>query len=140
MQHPLFQETPKMFYNHYTATTSNAVWSPRCERVLFLALSLHGCSAPEFIVSHYGVFTGFQQRHIASRTLTALVYHSVKPLSKQKYDVFAIHNFFADGVHAKRLGFVMNKHGRYFHPEMSLQEVRQWFSRFLMTKMLRKRY
>jgi hypothetical protein len=140
LQHPLWQRQPQMFYNHYTATKANAEWSPRCERVLFLALSLHGTSAPNLIASKYGVFRGFEQRHINSRTLTALVFHSLRPLSGRKFDVFAIHNFFADGVHARRLGFVMDHHGRYWHPTMKLEEQREWFSRFLMTRMLRKRY
>lgn len=140
MQHPLFERKQQMFYNHYTATKAHAEWSPRCERVLFLALSLHGTSAAELIVRKYGVFRGFEQRHIGMRTLTALVFHSVVPLKGRLFDVFAIHNFFADGVHARRLGFVMNQHGRYFHPTMSPAELREWFSRFLMTKMLRKRY
>ena len=99
-----------------------------------LAHSIHGTSKSRFIADQYPCFKGFEARHIHSKLFTWLHFHSVAALTRDKYDLFAIREYFQDSEQVREEGFRYQKGLQLYHPEMNTALETLWFKRFKLSE------
>ena len=126
-RHGMFQ------FDHSNAPKVFTEWTLHQDHMLLVCLSLHGTSRCDDIAK-YSIFSGFEQRHLHSRTKHLLRFHSIKPLQRYRYDAYLIRNYFMDAERVALDGFVLNKHNCYWHPTMTDAEKVVFFLQFQLTE------
>jgi hypothetical protein len=104
--------------------------------MLIVCLSLHGTSRCDRIAK-YMIFQGYEQRHLHGRIANLLRYHSIKPLTGHRFDIYMIRDYFLDDEQAQSDGFVLDRHNRYYHPTMTDKQLRVFFLQFELTEIRR---
>ena len=135
LENPMFRPDPQPGFSYDNSNTSKFAneWSLRQLHMLIVCLSLHGTSRIDEIVK-YSIFRGFKESHLNAKMYTLLRFHSTKPLSRFNFDVYMIRDFFMDAQQAQSEGFLLDKHHRYFHPTMTVQELERFFLQFELTE------
>lgn len=128
-----------MFFDNYNTKTEDPTWTLRKEHMLMVSLSLLGTTRCDKI-AEFEVFRGYSAKHLFQRTKNIIRFHSVKPLMGHFFDIYRVRDFFLDKRAAENEGFVLDKHHRYYHPTMSMQDQQLFFFQFELTLDSRETY